>query len=122
MNTRIQYLTAARLLDVTLKTLDGGKRWTKGCFACDAGHAVIGFDSPKAACFCAIGAMYRSTLTLDTPDRTRVKELARDAIAERTDRCSVAVFNDALSTTFADVERVLTEAADCLRAKAEKRG
>ena len=100
--------------------LDGGKRWTKGCFARDARHTEIGYDNTKAACFCAVGAMYRSALTLDTPDRVHVKELARDAIAERADHCSVPVFNDALSTTFADVERVLTEAAADLREKAAK--
>jgi len=81
------------------------RRWTKGTTGETADGLVVGWDSPKAVRFCLVGAIRkvygpRSNSIMET---LRKHHLLNNS-------CGIINFNDAASTSHADVMRLVRKA------------
>lgn len=96
--------------EAVLNRLDNGRLWIKD----DLGN----YDAPNTA-VCLLGAM----LSVTAPGRTylAIRDTIRDEYPDRSliptipgypDRCSIPAFNNHPDTTWDDITRVLTKAAD----------
>lgn len=86
--------------------------WTQHEFARDAGGNLVRYASPKAACFCAIGAARRALATLGAPGasgRPGVVAPLRKQARARGYRC-VVEFNDDPTTTKDEVLELFDDA------------
>lgn len=99
MTSALKVLVSAREL------LSDEKRWTKGNMARDAAGADVNPRGKKAVCWCVVGAVMKSPLG---------RLYQGDAIDRiyRVVGGSIGGFNDAPTTTHADVLRVLDAAIE----------
>lgn len=104
MTTTIEILVAARAL------LSDEKRWTRGDLAHDIDGAAVDPRSKNAVCWCVIGAVQKFSLGHQCDALNRIHNVVGGSGSE---------FNDYLTTTHADVLRVLDAAIEKATAEAQ---
>ena len=87
-------------------------RWTRHQFARNGIGRRAHFNSPSAACFCVLGAIYRVS-TNDIVDRCGAYEILTDAV----DCESIAIWNDDPEREQGEVVAFLRKLAEAERAK-----
>lgn len=88
--------------------------WTQEAFARTKRGRPIGYGEAPAMCFCALGAMYRSSLAVPLS----LAEATRDYL-DRIVGSDVTGWNDAPERTQAEVVQALRDAASLAEAEAQ---
>lgn len=99
MTSALKVLVSAREL------LSDEKRWTKGASARDATGDDVDPRSERAVCWCVVGAVVKSTLGM------LHQEAALNQVHDVVDE-PIPEFNDAPTSTHADVLRALDAAIE----------
>lgn len=102
----------AHVLNAAAKTIARPGRWTQGASARDRTGKEVLSRSPKAVCWCALGAIGRAASSLGQSPYVSVREF--EAFIES----EVSDWNDALGRTQAEVVQALRDAAKAQGAKA----
>lgn len=89
-----------KVLKRARKILNNPKRWTKQAWARRPDGLEVGVNHPKAACFCAAGALQKACLGLDVDgDITIMVDsetfLKKAFLARGTTYCTIYAYNDA---------------------------
>lgn len=100
-------MTALQALQALRKLLADPKRWTKGVYAKDAKGNTVHAHMPDAACWCLTGGMRK---VLVDADPQRRPNLAPILLGMGSTQLDVVKFNDAKTTTHAEVLALLDNA------------
>lgn len=111
MKTTLQILKEAREL------LSEPKRWTTQAAARDATGNEVSVDSPRAACFCSIGAIERMCLADGEEAYCRAERALRDAAKELFGSQSIVNANDRRPEGHAGVLKMFDRAIEAEEAR-----
>jgi hypothetical protein len=82
--------------------------WTKGHYASDVYGVHVGFDDPRATCWCTIGAAYKCYGVKDALGAHGILDKIVDKLLD-TGNNSIAGWNDLPNTTHGEVITLLKE-------------
>jgi hypothetical protein len=102
-------MSTAELLKAARAKIEKPENWTKGTNARDANGNPTAAYSPAAVCFCAIGAIHSITMPRTLPNLDARTAMVR-ALMHFHPNCFVSDFNDAPTTTHANVLALFDEA------------
>ena len=107
MNILVENLKAARAL------IDTPEKWTKGAYGRTADHSPTSYRDPRAVCHCMLGALR----SIGPADWLRQEELVEDVMTGYGHHSHIPTFNDAPTTTHADVLAVFDMAIERAEAR-----
>jgi hypothetical protein len=104
-------MTTADILHAARALISERARWTKGSIARTGNNHIVSHDDPKAAKWCALGAIYKMA------DNRHSRQSAIEVLRVCSPSGEVAEYNDRRYVTHADILALY----DCAIAKAEGR-